>query len=381
MSTPPTHQPSGPSSSAASFVNIEWTQPEREGAFHQWLAVQTSAHGVQPETVRPASADASFRRYFRVDTPTGSCIVMDAPPEKENCEPFVRIARLMHDAGLYVPHILAWDESQGFMLLDDLGSQTMMEVIQPDDPQANHGLYMRALDALLALQQSSRPGVLPAYDEALLQRELSLFPDWYLTQHRQLNIDSAQREMLDKTFRTIVQRNLAAPSVYVHRDFMPRNLMMPRDPAEPRLGVLDFQDAVYGPITYDIASLMRDAFLSWDEDFVLDISIRYWERARKVGLMDHDGWSQDFGEFWRAVEWMGLQRHLKVAGIFARLTLRDGKPKYLADAPRFIQYIRATASRYSELTPLLRLIDKIEGTEPAISLAFPRLTPNAGGKV
>jgi aminoglycoside/choline kinase family phosphotransferase len=187
--------------------------------------------------------------------------------------------------------------------------------------------------------------------------------------------------MLDKTFRTIVQRNLAAPSVYVHRDFMPRNLMMPRDPTEPRLGVLDFQDAVYGPVTYDIASLMRDAFLSWDEDFVLDISIRYWERARKVGLMDHDGWSQDFGEFWRAVEWMGLQRHLKVAGIFARLTLRDGKPKYLADAPRFIGYIRATASRYSELTPLLRLIDKIEGTEPAISLAFPRLTPNAGGKV
>jgi aminoglycoside/choline kinase family phosphotransferase len=380
MSTQPTLQPSGPSSSATSFVKIEWTQPEREAAFHQWLAVQASAHGVQPETVRPASADASFRRYFRVDTATGSCIVMDAPPEKENCEPFVRIAHLMQDAGLYVPRILAWDEPQGFMLLDDLGSQTMMEVIQSDDPQANHGLYMRALDALLSLQQNSRPGVLPAYDEALLQRELSLFPDWYLTQHRQLNIDSAQREMLDKTFRTIVQRNLAAPSVYVHRDFMPRNLMMPRDPAEPRLGVLDFQDAVYGPVTYDIASLMRDAFLSWDEDFVLDISIRYWERARKVGLMDHDGWSQDFGEFWRAVEWMGLQRHLKVAGIFARLTLRDGKPKYLADAPRFIQYIRATASRYSELTPLLRLIDKIEGTEPAISLAFPRLTPNAGGK-
>ena len=378
MSTQPTPQPSGPSSSAPSFVTIEWTQPEREAAFHQWLSAQADAHGVLPQTVRPASADASFRRYFRVDTPTGSCIVMDAPPEKENCEPFVRIARLMQDAGLYVPRILAWDEPQGFMLLDDLGSQTMMEVIQRDDPQANHGLYMRALDALLALQQSSRPGVLPAYDEALLQRELSLFPDWYLTQHRQLQIDSTQREMLDKTFRTIVQRNLAAPSVYVHRDFMPRNLMMPRNPDEQRLGVLDFQDAVYGPVTYDIASLMRDAFLSWDEDFVLDISIRYWERARKVGLMDHEGWSQDFGEFFRAVEWMGLQRHLKVAGIFARLTLRDGKPKYLADAPRVIHYIRATASRYSELTPLLRLIDKIEGTEPAISLAFPRLTP--GGK-
>jgi N-acetylmuramate 1-kinase len=254
-----------------------------------------------------------------------------------------------------------------------------MDVINRDDPQANHGLYMRALDALLPLQQSSRPGVLPAYDEGLLQRELSLFPDWYLTQHRQLQIDSTQREMLDKTFKTIVQRNLAASSVYVHRDFMPRNLMMPHDTAEKRLGVLDFQDAVYGPITYDIASLMRDAFLTWEEDFVLDITIRYWERARKLGLMDFDGWHNDFGAFYRAVEWMGLQRHLKVAGIFARLTLRDGKPKYLADAPRFIHYIRTTASRYSELTPLLRLIDKIEGTEPAISLAFPRLTPGGRG--
>ncbi|MEN9618758.1 MAG: hypothetical protein RL406_995 [Pseudomonadota bacterium] len=374
MSTQPNSQPSGANTPAS----IEWAQPERQAAFHQWLNAQASAHGVLPATVRAASADASFRRYFRVDTANGSCIVMDAPPDKENCEPFVRIARLMLDAGLYAPRILAWDEPQGFMLLDDIGSQTMMDVINRDDPQANHGLYMRALDALLTLQQSSRPGVLPAYDEALLQRELSLFPDWYLTQHRRLQIDSTQREMLDKTFQTIVQRNLAAPTVYVHRDFMPRNLMMPHDPAEQRLGVLDFQDAVYGPITYDIASLMRDAFLTWEEDVVLDVTIRYWERARKLGLMDFEDWHNDFGAFYRAVEWMGLQRHLKVAGIFARLTLRDGKPKYLADAPRFINYIRATASRYTELTPLLRLIDKIEGTEPAISLAFPRLTPKSG---
>jgi aminoglycoside/choline kinase family phosphotransferase len=375
MSTQPNSQPSGANTSAS----IEWAQPERKAAFHQWLDAQVSAHGVLPATVRAASADASFRRYFRVDTAQGSCIVMDAPPDKENCEPFVRIARLMLDAGLYAPRILAWDELQGFMLLDDIGSQTMMDVINRDDPQANHGLYMRAVDALLTLQQSSRPGVLPAYDEALLQRELSLFPDWYLTQHRQLQIDSTQREMLDKTFQIIVQRNLAAPSVYVHRDFMPRNLMMPHDPAEQRLGVLDFQDAVYGPITYDIASLMRDAFLTWEEDVVLDVTIRYWERARKLGLMDFEDWHNDFGAFYRAVEWMGLQRHLKVAGIFARLTLRDGKPKYLADAPRFINYIRSTASRYTELTPLLRLIDKIEGTEPAISLAFPRLTPGGRG--
>ena len=379
MSTPTISQPSGTSPHASQYAPIEWAQPERQVAFHQWLDAQASAHGVLPATVRAASADASFRRYFRVDTANGSCIVMDAPPDKENCEPFVRIARLMLDAGLHAPRILAWDEPQGFMLLDDIGSQTMMDVINRDDSQANHGLYMRAVDALLTLQQSSRPGALPAYDEALLQRELSLFPDWYLTQHRQLQIDSTQREMLDKTFKTIVQRNLAAPSVYVHRDFMPRNLMMPHDPAEQRLGVLDFQDAVYGPVTYDIASLMRDAFLTWEEDVVLDVTIRYWERARKLGLMDFEDWHNDFGAFYRAVEWMGLQRHLKVAGIFARLTLRDGKPKYLADAPRFINYIRTTASRYSDLTPLLRLIDKIEGTEPAISLSFPRLTPGGRG--
>jgi hypothetical protein len=379
MSTPFISQPSDASPQATASAPLEWAQPERQAAFHQWLDAQASAHGVRPATVRAASADASFRRYFRVDTADGSCIVMDAPPDKENCEPFVRIARLMLDAGLLAPRILAWDEPQGFMLLDDIGTHTMMEAINRDESQANRGLYMRALDALLALQQSSRPGVLPAYDDALLQRELSLFPDWYLTQHRQLNIDTTQRAMLDKTFKTIVQRNLAAPSVYVHRDFMPRNLMMPHDQAEARLGVLDFQDAVYGPMTYDIASLMRDAFLTWDEDFVLDVTIRYWERARKLGLMDFEDWHSDFGAFYRAVEWMGLQRHLKVAGIFARLTLRDGKPKYLADAPRFISYIRTTASRYSELTPLLRLIDKIEGTEPAISLAFPRLTPGGQG--
>ena len=170
------------------------------------------------------------------------------------------------------------------------------------------------------------------------------------------------RDTLDKAFDLIVARNLAAPSVYVHRDFMPRNLMLPTQQGGP-LGVLDFQDAVYGPLTYDIASLMRDAFLSWDEEFVLDITVRYWERARKAGLMDYEDWHSDFGSFWRAVEWMGLQRHLKVAGIFARLTLRDGKPKYLADAPRFLHYIRSTASRYRELVPLMRLIHEVEGIE------------------
>ena len=203
---------------------------------------------------------------------------------------------------------------------------------------------------------------MPAYDEALLRRELQLFPDWYIAQHRQYTLDDKQSATLAQAFERIVAENLAAPSVFVHRDFMTRNLMVPTDPRTQPLAVLDFQDAVYGPITYDIASLLRDAFISWDEDFVLDITVRYWEQAKKRGLMDFEDWHSDFGAFYRAVEWMGLQRHLKVAGIFARLSLRDGKPRYLADTPRFIAYIRHTARRYRELTPLLRLIDEIEGT-------------------
>ncbi len=348
---------------------VTWPSAQREAAFHQWLGRVAATHELRAATLRPASADASFRRYLRVDGRAGSLIVMDAPPDKEDCKPFVKVAGLMADAGLNVPRVLDWDEAQGFMLLDDLGRQTMIEVVDRENPAANQALYLRAVDALVAWQQASRPGVLPPYDEALLARELALFPDWYLARHRGVAVEGTVRETLDATFKLVIARNLASPAVYVHRDFMPRNLMMPADPAEPRLGVLDFQDAVHGPITYDIASLMRDAFLSWDEEFVIDITVRYWEKARKAGLPV----DADFGEFYRAVEWMGLQRHLKVAGIFARLTLRDGKPRYLADAPRFIAYIRATATRYRELAPLLRLLDEVEGTDTTEAFSFGRL--------
>jgi aminoglycoside/choline kinase family phosphotransferase len=356
-------------SDSASFPPVTWSDTAREAAFHGWLASIAERHALQPATVRPASADASFRRYLRLDAADGSCIVMDAPPDKEDCKPFVKVAGLMAAAGLHVPRVLEWDEPQGFMLLDDLGTQTMIEVVDAQQPAANLPLYMRAVDALVDWQKASKPGVLPPYDQALLARELSLFPDWYLARHKGLALSDAQRATLDAQFRLVMERNLAAASVYVHRDFMPRNLMIPRDAAEQRLGVLDFQDAVYGPITYDIACLMRDAFLSWDEEFVLDVTVRYWEKALKAGLPV----DSDFGEFYRAVEWMGLQRHLKVAGIFARLTIRDGKPKYLADAPRFIAYIRATANRYRELAPLARLVDEIEGTDAVSGYAFGRV--------
>ena len=356
---------------------VAWTDPQREAAFLAWLAPLARQHGLLATSLRPASADASFRRYLRLDRLSGgSLIIMDAPPAHENCRPFVQVAALMRDAGLLVPDVLAWDEPQGFMLLSDLGYQTLLDVINPEQPQANHAHYMAALDSLLAWQLASKPGVLPPYDETLLRRELQLFPDWYLTQHRQVTLDAKEATTLQKAFDSIVRRNLATPSVYVHRDFMPRNLMIPRQPGTTpaqQLGVLDFQDAVYGPITYDVASLMRDAFLTWEEDFVIDVTIRYWEKARQAGLMDFEDWHSDFGAFYRAVEWMGLQRHLKVAGIFARLTLRDGKPKYLADAPRFIHYIRSTCDRYRELGPLLKLIDEIEGTTPEVGFAYGRM--------
>ena len=356
-----------------STSNVTWAEPQRQLACISWLEALAQTHGLVPSSLRIASADASFRRYLRVDTQAGaSLIVMDAPPDKENCEPFVKVAKLMQSAGLKAPEVLAWHEAQGFMLLTDLGDQTMMSAIDVKNPQANHALYMQAVDALIAWQLSSKAGVLPPYDEALLNRELSLFPDWYLAQHRQIDVQGKMRNTLDSTFKMLVTRNLASPSVFVHRDFMPRNLMMPTG-SDVALGVLDFQDAVYGPVTYDVASLMRDAFLTWEEDFVLDVTIRYWEKARKAGLLDFEDWHQDFGVFYRAVEWMGLQRHLKVAGIFARLTLRDGKEKYLADAPRFIAYIRSTAARYIELRPLLRLIEEVEGKDGVTGFAFGRM--------
>lgn len=363
-----------PSADAA----IEWPQVARQRAFEQWFNRVTQSHGLRADSVRVASADASFRRYFRVDTVAGgSAIIMDAPPEHEHSEPFVRIAAQLRQAGVSVPTVLEWDEAHGFMLLSDMGSQTLLTALDPAQPAHALPYFQEATTVLLRMQQHASTHGVPAYDAALLQRELQLFPDWYVAQHKGVTLDDETSAQLQRVFALIVARNLAGPHVLVHRDFMPRNLMLPYggfDPAAGRgLGVLDFQDAVVGPITYDVASLMRDAFLTWEEDMVLDVTIRYWERARKAGLLDFDGWSEDFGAFYRAVEWMGLQRHLKVAGIFARLTLRDGKPQYVADTPRFIHYIRHTAVRYRELGPLVRLVDRLEGLEAATGFAYGRM--------
>ena len=369
MSTPTIeagHTP-GPAS------QVQWADATRQAHFEEWLQARAIDHRLDIASLQVASADASFRRYFRIHSDRDTLIVVDAPPAHENCEAFVNVAGLMLAAGLNVPQVLEWQREHGFMLLTDLGQHTWMQQLDASHPQQHLGDFGRAIDALIDWQSASQAQVLPPYDQALLMRELQLFPDWYVAQHRGLTLSDAERQTLDQAFATIVAHNLSVPQVYVHRDFMPRNLMLPADPQERRLGVLDFQDAVHGPITYDIASLMRDAFITWDEAFVLDVTVRYWERARQKGLLGTGELSTDFGLFWREVEWMGLQRHLKVAGIFARLGLRDHKPKYLADTPRFMAYIRATCSRYRELFPLLRLIDRIEGQSSASGYAFGRV--------
>ncbi len=329
---------------------------DRYALLQDWL---TSQLPERTFSLAPASADASFRRYFRVTLPDTSLIVMDAPPEQEDCRPFVHVAGLMANAGLNVPAVLAQDLTLGFLLLSDLGSTTYLAALNDDNADV---LFSDAIDALIRWQLASREGVLPPYDEALLRRELDLFPEWYVRRHLGIELDALQRESLAAVFRLVLSNNLAQPCTFVHRDYMPRNLML----TEPNPGVLDFQDAVYGPVSYDVACLFKDAFVSWEERRVLDWTIRYWERARRAGLPVNS----DFGEFYRDFEWMGLQRHLKVLGIFARICHRDGKPAYVKDTPRFLGYVRAVAGRYAPLAPLLRLLDQLADRKPAIGYTF-----------
>ena len=309
--------------------------------------------------LEPASADASFRRYFRVFRGSATLIAMDAPPERENSRQFALVAGLLRDAGLHAPEILACDFGQGFLLVTDLGTTPYLAAIDEGNASA---LFGDATTALVRWQAATVAGRLPEYDEAMLRRELSLFPDWYVARHLGVELSAGQREALEKTFRTLLARILAQPRVFVHRDYMPRNLMV----TDPNPGILDFQDAVHGPISYDVACLFRDAFVSWDEEVVLDGTIRYWEKARAARLPVRD----DFAEFWRDVEWMGLQRHLKVLGIFSRLKHRDGKAAYVEDTPRFVTYVRHAVARYGELAPLGRLLDELEGVRPQLGYTF-----------
>jgi len=328
---------------------------DRLELLENWLKPQIP--GI-PYALAPASADASFRRYFRVSLPDRSLIVMDAPPEHEDCRPFIHVAELFRDAGVNVPHILAQDLQQGFLLLTDLGGTTYLDALNQDEAVADT-LYTAAAGALINIQLASRPAVLPDYDEALLLREMRLFPDWYVSKHLGTELSTTQAEALDGVFSLILQNNLAQPKVFVHRDYHSRNLMVGGD--EP--GILDFQDAVYGPVTYDLVSLFKDAYIHWEEERVLDWTIRYWEKAKKAGLPV----SRDFAEFYRDFEWMGAQRHIKVLGIFARLCHRDGKENYLKDMPLVMAYLRKTCERYRELGPLLKLLDELEDKNAVLS--------------
>ena len=317
-----------------------------------WL--RTHLHG-ESFSIAPASEDASFRRYFRVTTATGTRIVMDAPPEHEDCRPFVKIARLFLRAGVNVPEVLDEDLENGYLLLTDLGSTTYLQVL--DERNAGQ-LYGAATDALIRIQLASREGTLPEYDRALLLRELRLFPDWYIAKQLRASLSDAQSSALAAAYELILTNNLAQPRVYVHRDYHSRNLMV----TEPNPGIIDFQDAVHGPITYDLVSLFKDAYIRWDDEHVIDWVVRYWEKARKAGLPV----DADFAAFYRDFEWMGVQRHIKVLGIFARLFHRDGKDRYLQDQPLVMAYLRAACERYNDLHPLLRLLDELDKRQPAM---------------
>jgi aminoglycoside/choline kinase family phosphotransferase len=331
---------------------------------NDWLATLGL---VEVGSRRPASSDASFRRYFRLDVVPAlraklgdTLVAMDAPPQRENVPAFIHVDGLLRDAGVTVPAIVAENVEQGFLLLSDLGTTTYLQRLDIDNASF---MYSDAVDALIKFQLASQPEVLPEFDRAFVLREMNLFPEWYIGKHLGITMTEKQSAELDKIFEAITANVLAQQQVYMHRDYHSRNLMF-LDQGNP--GVLDFQDAVYGPVTYDLASLLRDAYIQWDEEFVLDWVVRYWQSAKQVGLPVNP----DIDAFYRDFEFMALQRHLKILGIFCRLNYRDGKNIYLGDLPTVMDYVRKTAHRYTELRPLVRLLDSFEQSAPQVGYTF-----------
>ncbi len=344
-------------------MSLTAPDPRRE-ALLRWLAGLPLGARLRLESLRPASDDASFRRYFRIDgaeQTQPSLIVMDAPPQHERCEPFVQAGRVLAEAGLAVPRIMASDLGQGFLLLEDFGDRTYLQALGPASAAS---LYDAAARSLVRLQCASRSGIFPDYDRTILERELRLYPEWYVARHKGRTLNAAQEADLQQGFSQLVDACLAQPRVFVHRDWHSRNLMVLEDGRTP--GVLDFQDAVYGPITYDLVSLLCDAYIDWPEEQRIDWAIRYWESARSAGLPV----AADFGEFYRDFEWTGLQRQLKVLGIFARLNHRDGKSRYLADCPRVLGYALAAARRYGALSGLVRVMEWVEDATAQTGYSF-----------
>ncbi|WP_308024551.1 N-acetylmuramate/N-acetylglucosamine kinase AmgK [Neisseria oralis] len=325
---------------------------QRQTELKKWLE---TVYPDQPFELSFAAADADFRRYFRATFSDGHTVVcMDAPPDKMSVAPYLKVQKLFHMVN--VPQVLHVDETQGFMVLNDLGSTTFLTAMTQEKNEAAHkALLLEAVGELIELQLASRSGVLPEYDREVMLREINLFPEWFVAKELGRELNFKQHRLWQQTVDTLLPPLLAQPKVYVHRDYIVRNLML----QEGRPGVLDFQDALYGPISYDLVSLLRDAFIGWDEEFVLDLVIRYWEQARAAGLPV----PPEFDEFYRWFEWMGVQRHLKVAGIFARLYHRDGKDKYRPEIPRFLNYLRRVSRRYQDLAPLYALLVDLVGDE------------------
>ncbi|MFA5702131.1 MAG: phosphotransferase [Advenella sp.] len=339
----------------------------RKDALQQWLAVIANTHHIQTASLRTASSDASFRRYFRVDTNRAPLIIMDAPPQHENCTPFIDIAEKLAKAGLNVPAILEKDLENGWLLLTDLGNDTYYQRIQKGiDDTALQSLYHDALRALVQMQQASVQG-LPAYNAQRLRDELSLFTEWYVNQHCQSQLSDDEKNALEKTFSLLVAHNAKQPCVFVHRDYHSPNLLVcDQDIYGPNPGIIDFQDAVNGPISYDLASLVMDARTTWEEPQQLDWAIRYWQMARDAKLPVSD----DFANFHTDYEFMGLQRNLRILGVFSRLSIRDGKDHYLQHIPRVNAYVRQVANRYLVFKPLLRLLDRLDNIEHKVGYTF-----------
>ena len=318
------------------------------------------------EKFEPASSDASFRRFFRLFFADGTTqILMDIPPEKESAAAFLKVARILNDGKIAAPEILKTDEENGIVVVSDLGRIIYLEALKAAPESADH-LMRAACEVLIQFQKISRAGVLPPYSHTLLMTEMQLFIDWFLKRHLNVALSDSEEMALKNVFHFLSNSALNQPKVFVHRDFMPRNLMLPETGDSIAPALIDFQDAVYGPITYDVVSLFRDAFISWDEERELDWVIRYWEKARSANLPVR----ADFARFWQEYELMGLQRHLKVLGIFCRLNYRDGKSHYIADLPRFLNYALKTARRYAELSPLLQILKKVDGTPEKTAFTF-----------
>ena len=321
----------------------------------QRLAWTRAALGDPAASLQRASTDAGFRSYWRSAGNAPSRIVMDSPPGKEGVRPWLRVRDLLEAGNVRVPHVLARDVEQGFLLLEDLGGPTMAQVIDATNADSH---IDGAIAQLIRLQRIDLPADFPVFGETLLQRDAGLFEDWFLRTHLGIELDCSDAERLQLAQRRLMDNALAQARVPTHRDYMPRNLMpVPDGPA-----VLDFQDLVLGPVAYDAVSLLRDAFLSWPEDRVGEWLRRYHARAQTAGVP-----VPDLAAFLRDADWLGVQRHLKILGIFARLHHRDGKPRYLADAPRFIAYLDAVVPRYPELAPLRELLERT--VKPAFARA------------